>query len=404
MKKLLSAVLAAALAVSAATTALAAGAVQLSDVQSGAWYYEEVNDMVAAGYISGYEDGSFRPENEVSVAEFVTMTARCEGLETGEEYGHWAGVQMRNAYDSGWLTEEDAAWTEFNTPVTRELASKILCAALGLEQGDAASLSFTDAAGINPDYASYVAAMVGAGLLNGFEDGSFRPQSALTRAQAAVLIYRATQPEEPETETPDSGGEDDEKPAANLVETAPDGTPFASSTRLGDYDNGNFSISVENGVATVTVTHVELWTDAPDPESEDEAERSEAQRRERIYEAIAQPRRIPLQAAVSAVYELPCSTWFPGSDANAVIATANGKWYYVDLCGAANDGVPAATELTALDGQSVEALDFRTTSHTSGASQVVGSDYIVAVLTDGRELLAWSSDTAAAVQEQAAQE
>ena len=105
--------------------------------------------------------------------------------------------------------------------------------------------------------------MVGAGLLNGFEDGSFRPQSALTRAQAAVLIYRATQPEQPETETPDNGGEE-ERPAANLVATAPDGTPFASSTRLGDYDNGNFSISVENGVATVTVTHVELWTDAPD--------------------------------------------------------------------------------------------------------------------------------------------
>ena len=369
---------------------------QLSDVQSGAWYYEEVNDMVAAGYISGYEDGSFRPDNEVSLAEFVTMTARCQGLETGEEYGHWAGVQMRNAYDSGWLTEEDAAWTEFNTPVTRELASRILGAALELETGDASALKFTDSAGINSAYAPYVAAMVEAGLLNGFEDGSFRPQSPLTRAQAAVLIYRATQPaapEEPEEEAPAEEGEDGQQ-AANLVSTAPDGTPFASSTRLGDYDNGNFSIAVENGVATVTVTHAELWTDAADPESADEAERAEAQRRERIYEAIAQPRRIPMQGAVSAVYELPCSTWFPGADANAIVATANGKWYYVDLCGAESDGVPTATELTALDGLDVQALDFRTTSHTSGASQVVGNDYIVAVLADGSEILAWSSAAA----------
>ena len=131
MKKLLSAVLAAALAVSAATTALAAGAVQLSDVQSGAWYYEEVNDMVPQGIFPAMKTAASALKTRVSVAEFVTMTARCEGLETGEEYGHWAGVQMRNAYDSGWLTEEDAAWTEFNTPVTRELASKILCAALG---------------------------------------------------------------------------------------------------------------------------------------------------------------------------------------------------------------------------------------------------------------------------------
>lgn len=109
MKKLLSAALAALLAVSAAATAALAEGAQLSDVPEGAWYAVEVDEMVAAGYISGYEDGSFRPDNEVSLAEFVTMTARCQGLETGEEYGHWAGVQMRNAYDSGWLTEEDAA-------------------------------------------------------------------------------------------------------------------------------------------------------------------------------------------------------------------------------------------------------------------------------------------------------
>lgn len=108
-------------------------------------------------------------------------------------------------------------------------------------------------------------------------------------------------------------------------------------------------------------------------------------------EAVSQPRRIPLQSAVSAVYELPSSTWFPGTDANAVISTTDGKWYYVDLCGAANDGVPQAEELTALAGKDVEALDFRTTSHVSGGTQYVGGDYIVAVLADGSELLAWNS-------------
>ena len=91
----------------------------------------------------------------------------------------------------------------------------------------------------------------------------------------------------------------------------------------------------------------------------------------------------------------PAPPRFPGSDANAVVATANGKWYYVDLCGAESDGrCPPRTELTALDGLDVQALDFRTTSHTSGASQVVGNDYIVAVLADGSELLAWSSAAA----------
>ncbi len=387
MKKLLSAAMAAVLALSLAVSAAAEdAAVGFSDVQSGDWYYEEVNEMVAAGYITGYEDGTFQPDRDVSIAEFVTIVARCLGLETGEEYGHWAGVQMGRAYDEGWLSEEDAAWTEFNTPVTRELASKILASALGLEAGSGEDIAFSDLQSIGEGYVPYVGAMCAAGLLSGFEDGTFRPQSVLTRAQAATLIYRAAQPE---------GGDEapgEQNSAYNVIETAPDGTPFSSSTRLGDYDNGNFSIAVENGVATVTVTHVELWTDMADPDSPNEEERNEALRRQQITEAISQPRRIPLQSAVKEVYELPSSTWFPGADANAVISTTDGKWYYVDLCGTGNDGIPEATELTALSGLEVEALDFRTTSHTSGTTLVVGADYIVAVLADGGEVLAWQSN------------
>ena len=97
MKKLTSVALAFALVLSLGTAALA-DAATLSDVSEGQWFYEPVSEMIAAGYIDGYEDGTFKPERDVSVAEFVTMTAKCLGLETGEEYGHWAGRQMGNAY------------------------------------------------------------------------------------------------------------------------------------------------------------------------------------------------------------------------------------------------------------------------------------------------------------------
>lgn len=33
-----------------------------SDVQSGSWYYDNVTDMTNQGYLSGYEDGTFRPD------------------------------------------------------------------------------------------------------------------------------------------------------------------------------------------------------------------------------------------------------------------------------------------------------------------------------------------------------
>ena len=58
MKKLTSVALAFALVLSLGTAALA-DAATLSDVSEGQWFYEPVSEMIAAGYIDGYEDGTF---------------------------------------------------------------------------------------------------------------------------------------------------------------------------------------------------------------------------------------------------------------------------------------------------------------------------------------------------------
>ena len=105
MRKAMSLILAGALCLTLCTGALAVSG--FSDVPEGKWYTAEIREMTAAGYIDGYEDGTFRPDGDVSVAEFVTIVARCLGLETGAENSRWAGRQMANAYDKGWLDEQE---------------------------------------------------------------------------------------------------------------------------------------------------------------------------------------------------------------------------------------------------------------------------------------------------------
>lgn len=366
-RKSVSFALALTLVLSLGTAALAGGA-QLSDVHEGQWFYEPVSEMTAAGYIEGYEDGSFLPDRDVSVAEFVTMTARCLGLETGEEYGHWAGIQMRNAYDNGWLNEQDSAWTQFNSPVNRQLASKILAVALGLELSG--GIPFSDRADVGQDYVMYVGAMCAAGMLNGFEDGTLRPAEVLTRAQAATLIYRAVN-------------------MGERITAAPDGTLFARTVYLPGYDNPNFSIAVKDGTAAVDITYAELWTDVADPGSSNPEEAAEGQRRERITEAMKQTRVIPTESAVKAVYELPCTSWFPGSDAWAIVATEDGRWYRVDLSGQYNEGIPELTEIADLRGRDVSALSWRTTTRMDGDTEYMGEDYIVAQLGNAYEVIVW---------------
>ncbi len=214
--------------------------------------------------------------------------------------------------------------------------------------------------------------MCSAGLLDGFEDDTIRPGSILTRAQAATLIYRASD-------------------AAKIerVTSAPDGTPFAKSIDLGSYDNPNFSVTLSGGVASVDITHVELWTDVADPNSSDPGEAAEGKRREEITEAMSKTRIIPTESPVKAVYELPCTSWFPGSDAWAIVATEDGRWYMVDLSGQYNSGVPELTEIADLRGKDVTGLSWRTTSYTDGYTSYSGADYIVARLGHFFEVIVW---------------
>ena len=189
MKKLVSALAALAVVVSAGTSALAAA--PLSDVEPGAWYYDSVAAMTDAGVIDGYSDGSFRPDGTVTAAEFVTMTARITGGDTGENDGYWAGVQMEYAYGAGWVSEELVPRAEPDTPVTRALACKIVAAALSLSYPAGTVLPFEDSAEVDNALLSSVLAMYANGLIDGFEDNTLRPNETLTRAQAAALLYRA---------------------------------------------------------------------------------------------------------------------------------------------------------------------------------------------------------------------
>ena len=105
-----------------------------SDVASGAWYATAVATLSNAGILSGYEDGTFRPDATITRAEFATIAARFDTNDTAgsgsftDIAGHWAEQYIKRAYTLGWV--------------------------------------------------------------NGYSDGSFHPDADITRAEAVTLINR----------------------------------------------------------------------------------------------------------------------------------------------------------------------------------------------------------------------
>lgn len=178
---------------------VSASAAPLTDLSADDWYYAEVSEMVDGGYINGYEDGTFRGRNSISLAEFVTIAARLVNVECGAADGFWAGRQMASAQKLGWLNGADLAAIAPNAPISRELAAKVLVKALNVPRAVHAigDYPITDRASIGEPYVVYVAAAYEAGLFVGDKQGNFSPRDAVIRGAAATLLYRALHLEDP---------------------------------------------------------------------------------------------------------------------------------------------------------------------------------------------------------------
>ena len=170
---------------------------QFTDVAEDAWYHDYVYDLVYRGVVNGMTATTYEPEGKLTRAQFVKLLAcslaDAETLKTYEgkhpfkdSEGHWAEAYIAWAKDKGIV--EGVSATEFDpeAPITREQMATIF-GRYALKQGielpkDAAPAeSFPDADKISEYAREFVELMRIAGILNGYEDGTFRPQGNATR-------------------------------------------------------------------------------------------------------------------------------------------------------------------------------------------------------------------------------
>ena len=112
--------------------------ISFSDIKESAWYYESVNAMSQAGIINGYTDGTFRPENQITRAEFVTMIMQNKTLSefdtipfTDVKSDLWSVKYIYSAYKEKYIDGYEDNTFKPDNPITRAEAVKIINSVLG---------------------------------------------------------------------------------------------------------------------------------------------------------------------------------------------------------------------------------------------------------------------------------
>ncbi len=156
------------------------------DIQSGHWAADGINKGVAKGYVEGYTDGTFKPEMNVTRAEFVKMVVSALNLQVQTESGKWYEPYVVASSEKGLYKTEDFANTEssWNQILTREEMARIANRAIGQKENK------KDHPWMYIPKHKWMYTAIKNGLLSGVGKGEILPDGATTRAEAVVVIGR----------------------------------------------------------------------------------------------------------------------------------------------------------------------------------------------------------------------
>lgn len=147
------------------------------------WAEDEIKELGEEGIIRSYADGLFRPERTVTRDELLSLLLRLDGSK-----GSVQNEELASIVKEGLTSTVPFGVYDGKKPATRQEAAYFIGELLQLEAGE--TKPFRDSSRI-PEWADEaVQAVRSQDWLQGYEDGTFRGEAVLTRAQAAVIIYR----------------------------------------------------------------------------------------------------------------------------------------------------------------------------------------------------------------------
>lgn len=166
------------------------------DVSDSEWYFATIKNSYELGLMNGKSGDSFEPQQNITVAETITMAARINDIYYNNSADFTSDDEL---WYSGYIAYAEAngiaTLETYDAEISREEFVYIMATALPDAEFEAVSgeMDFADIDSFS--YYDSVQMLCKAGIISGYEDGTFLPQNSITRAEAAVLVSRMVVPE-----------------------------------------------------------------------------------------------------------------------------------------------------------------------------------------------------------------
>lgn len=230
-----------------------------SDI-SGHWAEGTVSKWVEEGKASGYPDGTFKPENPISRAEFMALVNNAFGFTqagqltfTDVPQGIWYESVVAKAQAAGYISGYPDGTVKPEASISRQEVAVIISNIKNLKGIPSVVNDFGDGVSVPKWSKSAVGAVVASRFMRGYPDNTFKPANNIKRAEALIALNNAV--EAAEALVFDEAGTFG--PASGTYTADGDVVIKADGVILRNYIiKGNLVIAEEVGSGTVTLNNI----------------------------------------------------------------------------------------------------------------------------------------------------
>jgi len=169
----------------------------VSDIDNH-WAEETLNAWVDNNFLVGYEEGVYNPDEKLTRAQFISFINRLFDFQNEKEHqfndvneGSWYENEVKKSIANGYIVGFSDNTFRPDSIITRIEAAAVLSRLVDLEENFEVIESFEDYEDIPAWGVNSVSAVIDAGLMSDFLDQTFGASEEITRAQAIVALQNA---------------------------------------------------------------------------------------------------------------------------------------------------------------------------------------------------------------------